>query len=85
VLPATKAEQLSPPEEPLELDDELEELEEELLELDDELEDELLEDEEPASQLCAKAQESSVPGVVVVHHLAVYAEPLCCMTSPPVA
>ena len=87
MLPATKAEQLSPSVEPLELDDELEELEEldeELLELDDELEDEL-EDEEPASQLCANAQELSVPGVVVVHHLAVYAEPLCCITSPPTA
>jgi len=53
------------PDEPLE-DDELEELLEDELELEELLE----EDDEPSVQICSKLQELSLPGVVVVHQLA---------------
>lgn len=73
---------------PDEPDDELLELllEDELLEeLDDELllEDELL-DEEPLQDF-SNAQALSLPGMLFVHQLALYADPWCCMMSPALA
>lgn len=73
---------------PDEPDEELLELllEDELLEeLDDELllEDELLDDD--VLQDFSNAQALSLPGILLVHQLALYADPSCCMISPALA